>query len=126
MAGAIPAAKLDAELERALRLAHELRFVDLQQLVEVLQRRQCRLADAHRADVIGLDERHRVARGMQYLCAGSRAHPAGGATADDHDAQGRCLHYLSPLPHNTRRRREGAGDAWSHDLDASVLESYAE
>ncbi len=82
----IPAAKLDAELERALRLAHEVRFVEAQQLVEVAQRRQGRFAHAHGADLVGLDQRHRVALGMQHLRAGGGTHPAGGAAADDDDA----------------------------------------
>ena len=65
--GQIPAAKLDAELERALRLAHEVRFVEAQQLVEVAQRRQRRFAHSDGADLVGLDQRHRVAFGMQDL-----------------------------------------------------------
>src|SRR5690349_1321849 len=88
-AGAIPATKLDAELEGSLCLAHELRFVDLEQLVEVAQRGQRGLADPHGADVIGLDEREAVTLGMQDLRARGRAHPAGRTAADDDDLHGR-------------------------------------
>ena len=94
-AGAVPVAKLDAELERGLRLAHELRLVDPQQRVEVAQGGQRGLAHTHRADVIGLDEREAIAIRMQHLRAGSSAHPAGGTTADNHDVQGRMRHEFS-------------------------------
>ena len=91
-AGTIPVAEFDAELERGLRLAHELRFVDPQQLVEVAQRRQRGLAHAHRADVVGFDEREAITLRMQHLRAGGSTHPAGGTAADDHDVQGAVRH----------------------------------
>ena len=72
----------------------KLRFVEPEQLVEVAQRRQRGLAHAHRADVVGLDERHAVAFRMQHLRAGGGAHPAGGAAADDDDVQRRWLQSL--------------------------------
>jgi hypothetical protein len=54
LAQAAPVHELDAELEAALGLAHEVRFVDADHLVEALDHRDGRLADADDADLVRL------------------------------------------------------------------------
>ena len=54
-----PVDELDAELERSLRVPQEFVFVDLQQLVELLDCRDRRLAHTDDADLGGLHERDR-------------------------------------------------------------------
>ena len=46
-----------AELERGLGGAHELLLVEIEQAMERLDRGKRRLADTHRADLLGLDQR---------------------------------------------------------------------
>ena len=55
LAGRAPVLEADAELEGALGRGHELLLVDLEQAMEGDQRRNRRLADAHRADLVGFD-----------------------------------------------------------------------
>src|SRR5205085_7809322 len=61
-ADAAPVAELDAQLERSLRPADEVDLVDLQEVVERLEVRHRRLADADRADQLRLDQPYVVAR----------------------------------------------------------------
>ena len=90
-----------------------------QQLVEVAQRRQRGLAHAHRADVVGLDERHAVALRVQHLRAGGGAHPAGGAAADDDDVQRRWLSHCAPQESWAPPLQE-AGSAGAHRRPVST------
>src|SRR5690606_6391595 len=85
MAGAHPVDELDAHLERALDVAHEVVLVDAQELEEIADRRDGRLADAHRADLLRLDEVHRGVAVPQEARAGRGRHPARRAAADDDD-----------------------------------------
>ena len=80
----VPVDELDAELERALRLPQEIVFVDLHQLVELLDRRDRRLADTDDADLGGLDQRDRQSR-AEHARQRGRRHPAGGSASGDDD-----------------------------------------
>ena len=80
---AAPIDELDAQLERAAYRAHELDFIDLQRVVEGAQVRNGGLTDAHRADVLGLDQVDRERR--QRARERRRRHPAGGSAANDDD-----------------------------------------
>src|SRR3546814_357566 len=80
-----PADEIEPELEGRAGAADEVVLVDPEQLVEVEQRRNRRLADADGAD------RRRFDYGNAHVLIGERApdrrrrHPAGGAAAHDHD-----------------------------------------
>ena len=80
----VPVDELDAELERALRVAQEFVLVDLQQLVELRDGRDRRLAYADDADLGRLDQGYRQP-GTQHARQRSGRHPAGGSAAgNDH------------------------------------------
>ncbi len=59
VADAAPVDEFDAELERALRLLDELDLIDFEDLIEQLQVRNRRLADAHRTDRFRFDQSNR-------------------------------------------------------------------
>src|SRR5690606_38940036 len=82
MARAAPVYKLDPELERRVRFAHELVFVQAQHAVVELDHRDRGLADSDGADLLGLDEGDAVALGAQYLGERCRSHPARRASAN--------------------------------------------
>src|SRR5438552_2375786 len=79
-----PVVELDTELERAAGPPDEVRFVDLEQAVEVAQMRDRRLADPDDADLLGFDQRH-----LEPLAEGlgerRSRHPSGAAPTDDDD-----------------------------------------
>ena len=77
--------ELDAELERGVSGAHELRFVEAEHLDEGAQVGKRRLADADDADLGRFDEPH-LRRMRQLAHQRGRRHPAGGAAAEDHHA----------------------------------------
>src|SRR5206468_11985645 len=80
-----PVDELDAELERGVRLADELVFVDSELLVEELDRGNGGLANADGPDLLGLHERDPVTRGSGAFCKRGGGHPPGGSPANDHD-----------------------------------------
>src|SRR5580658_6302445 len=87
--GLIPVAKLYPQFERCPRLAHELRFVDPEHVVEDLDMRQRGLADADRADLVGFDPRHAVSFGAKWAPDAGGAHPPRRTPAHDDDSDRR-------------------------------------
>jgi hypothetical protein len=85
LADVAPVHELDAELERALRRGEHLPLVDIQQVVEFEERRDCRFAYAHGPDLLGFHERDvDCMAGLQPRQRGS-GHPARGSTPNDND-----------------------------------------
>ena len=84
-----PADELDPKLERTLARTDEVHLIQPEDAVEPLDRRDRRLADAHRADLLRFDERDRRARAGQRGSERSRSHPARASAAGDHDAADR-------------------------------------
>ena len=80
-AGPQPVDELDADLDRAARRAHELGLVDAEPVVEALDMRQRRLADADGADLVAFDQGDVVIGRRQQARKARRAHPARGAAA---------------------------------------------
>ena len=76
-------------LKVALVRSHQLGLVDADGIVEVLDVRQRRLADADDADLVGFDEARRDSDwAAAAMTSAGRGHPAGGAAAEDHDFEG--------------------------------------
>jgi hypothetical protein len=82
MALLVPVDELDAELERALRLSQEIVLVDLEQLVELRDGGNRRLADADDADLGGFHQRDRQPR-AQHTRQRCRRHPSGSPAPGD-------------------------------------------
>ena len=80
-----PVDKLDSQLEGGVGLPDEIGLVDTEEFVEQQDRRDRGLADAHRADRVGLDQGGLVILRPGDLRQGGGSHPAGGAAPDDDD-----------------------------------------
>ncbi len=93
-----PVDEFDRELERALCVAKEIVLVDAEKLVECEDRWDGRFADAHDPDLLGFDQRDRREPVSKQTRQRGRAHPAGGASANDHDAADLLVvHCTGPL-----------------------------
>jgi hypothetical protein len=79
-----PVDEFHRQLVGAVGGFHEFGLVDAGDLVEALDHRDGRLADADDADRFGIDEADLVAPAQRRGQRGGR-HPPGGAAADDHD-----------------------------------------
>ncbi len=89
IARAIPVAKLYPQFERCPRLAHELRLVDPEHVVEDLDVRQRGLTDADNSNLIGFNEGNGVVVRPKLTPDAGSAHPARRASAHDDHAERR-------------------------------------
>src|SRR6202167_399018 len=87
----VPVAKLNPQFKSCPRLAHELRLIDTEHVVEDLDMRQRRLTDADRSDVIRFDEGNAVVFGLESTPDAGGAHPPRGTPAHDDDSERRRL-----------------------------------
>jgi hypothetical protein len=79
-----PVAELDAQLAAAVGGAQELGLVDVEQVVEVADRRKGRLPHPDDADLLRFDQLDGAA--LERGDKRGRRHPAGRTAADHHDA----------------------------------------
>src|SRR6056297_1784762 len=77
-----PVLEIDAQLVGAADLAQKLGFVEFEQQIEVLDRRNGGFADTHGPDGVGLDKVD-IQFAAEGLGHGGRRHPSGRAAADD-------------------------------------------
>src|SRR5437868_14121656 len=87
IAGMVPVAEFDAELEGCPGGAHELGLIQAEHVVELLDVGQRRLAHADDPDFVRFDENDAVRLARQAADYGRGSHPPGGAAAEDHDAE---------------------------------------
>src|SRR6266702_6119472 len=86
-AGPIPVAELDSDLERRARRSHELGLVKAEHVVELLDVRQSRFADADGSDLVRFDQCDAVRIFRQTADQPCGGHPAGGSSAEDDEAK---------------------------------------
>src|SRR5882724_11818113 len=67
ISGAVPAAKLDSQLECRPGLAHKVRLVDPEHVVEHFDVRERGLPDADRSNLVGFNKRNRVVLGRELV-----------------------------------------------------------
>ena len=79
-----PVDEFNAELERAICLSHECRFIDSEPLIEKSNRRNRRFADADGSDGFGFDEGD-VAGLAEIIGERRGRHPSRGSAADNDD-----------------------------------------
>src|SRR5262245_37775010 len=89
--GPLPVREFDGDLQRALRGAHELGFVDLQAAVELQYGWNRRFAHTDRADLLRFDELD-AEQSTRVDRKRRGRHPAGGASTDDHDLSDSSVH----------------------------------
>src|SRR6185437_5620019 len=109
MPEARPVDELDAELEGAARLADEIVLVDAENLVEGAQRRDGRLAHAHRADLRGLDDFDGAVAALQQTRERRGRHPPRRSAAHDDDLAQAAVAGISRGLHGSCS--QAAGDA---------------
>ena len=117
MPGSRPVDELDPEFEARLGGPHEVGFVESDQLIEPMYRRDCRFADTDNADRIGLEQ---VDRNMTPERLGQRRgrHPACRPAAENDDALHPICHHPAihacPYEHAMlcRPRQYPLGSKW--------------
>src|SRR5690348_14186102 len=91
-----PVLEGDAELDRAARDAEEFALIEVDDLVEDTHGRERGLADAHGADLLGLDQCD-VHERTELLRKRRRHAPAGGTASCDHYSFHSLLSHSFPL-----------------------------
>jgi len=94
VAGLAPVDELDAEFESGVGPPHELRLVQAETVIEILDLRQGGLADAYGTDLRRLDQDD-VAAMIEHAGQSGRGHPARSSTARDYHAL-RLRHDVLP------------------------------
>src|ERR1700722_7941258 len=85
----IPVAKLDPQFERCPGLAHEVRLVDPEHVVEGLDMRQGGFTDADGSDVIGFNQSNSVVFGLEPTPEAGGAHPTRRTPTPDDNSERR-------------------------------------
>src|SRR6476659_147884 len=101
-----PIDELDAQLKAAIGRTDEIALIDSQPLIEQVDLRDRRLADADGTDRIGFDEAdgdERTGEAGQSRCR----HPAGGSPADDDELADPLAVHLSRLIPDPPRTEAG-------------------
>src|SRR5215208_243137 len=107
-----PVDELDAELERGLAALHELGFVELDQLIVFLDRRDRRFADADGADRFAFDQLE-IVEALEQFAEQGGGHPTRSTAANDENpAHGQVVSgYRRGRPRSAAL--QAAARAWS-------------
>src|ERR1700723_283361 len=118
----VPAAKLYPQFKCCPGLAHEMRFIDTEHVVEDLDMRQRRLTDADRSDIIGFEGGNAVVCGLESPPDAGGPHPPRRTPAHDDDSERRRstvipnrFAHRSPW-HRRSREQGGHAEAWPPDI----------